>query len=84
MVKSAAKRGGIKNLAPHDLRRYAESGIVAAPVHGYAIWRGGEVEQIQFLRGQASAQTTERYLGCYQKLSQAVNDNLGLEDIWRE
>jgi hypothetical protein len=28
----------------------------------------------------ASVQTTERYLGCKQKLSQAVNDNLGLED----
>jgi hypothetical protein len=40
---------------------------------------GGEVEQIQFLLGHASVQTTERYLGCKQKLSQAVNDNLGLE-----
>jgi len=41
---------------------------------------GGELEQIQFLLGHASVQTTERYLGCKQKLSQAVNDNLGLED----
>jgi hypothetical protein len=29
--------------------------------------------------GHASVQTTERYLGCKQKLSQAVNHNLGLE-----
>jgi hypothetical protein len=28
----------------------------------------------------ASVQTTERYLGCKQKLRHAVNDNLGLED----
>ena len=52
----------------------------AAPVHGYAIWRAENFEQIQFLLGHASVQTTERYLGCKQKLSQAVNDNLGLED----
>jgi integrase len=37
-------------------------------------------QQIQFLLGHASVQTTERYLGCKQKLSQSVNDNLGLED----
>jgi site-specific recombinase XerD len=41
---------------------------------------GGELEQIQFLLGQASVETTKRYLGCKQKLSRAVNDNLGLED----
>jgi integrase len=41
---------------------------------------GGEREQIQFLLGHASVQTTERYLGRKQRLSQAVNDNLGLED----
>jgi hypothetical protein len=41
---------------------------------------GRELEQIQFLRGHALVQTTERYLGCKQKLSQAVNDHLGLED----
>ena len=33
-----------------------------------------------FLLGHASVETTERYLGCRQKLSHAVNDNLGLED----
>jgi hypothetical protein len=40
----------------------------------------GELEQIRFLLGHASVETTERYLGCKQKLSHAVNDNLGLED----
>jgi len=41
---------------------------------------GGELVQIQFLLARPSVQTTERYLGCQQKHSQAVNDNLGLED----
>jgi site-specific recombinase XerD len=70
VVKAAAKRADIKNLAPHDLRR-----TCARLCH----LAGGELEQIQFLLGHASVQTTERYLGCKQKLSQAVIDNLGLE-----
>src|SRR5712664_1201688 len=70
IVKAAAKRACIKDLAPHDLRR-----TCARLCH----LAGGELEQIQFLLGHASVQTTERYLGCKQKLSQAVNDNLGLE-----
>jgi site-specific recombinase XerD len=71
VVKAAAKRADIKNLAPHDLRR------TCARLRHPA---GGELEQIQFLRGNASVQTTERYLGSKQRLSQAVNDKLGLED----
>jgi site-specific recombinase XerD len=71
VVKAAAKRADIKNLAPHDLRR-----TCARLCH----LAGGELDQIQFLLGHVSVQTTERYLGCKQKLSQAVNDNLGLED----
>jgi integrase len=72
VVKAAAKCADIKNLAPHDLRR-----TCARLCH----LAGGELEQIQFLLGHASVQTTGHYLGCKQKLSQAVNDNLGLEDI---
>ena len=71
MVRAAAKRADIKNLAPHDLRRACARLCRLA---------GGELEQIQFLLGHASVQTTERYLGCKQRLSQAVNDKLGLED----
>jgi len=40
---------------------------------------GGELEQIQFLLGHVSVQTTEKYLGCKQRLREAVNDRIGIE-----
>ena len=72
VVKAAARRAGILSLAPHDLRR-----TCARLCH----LAGGELEQIQFLLGHVSIQTTERYLGCKQKLHHAVNDQLGLEGV---
>lgn len=71
IVKAAAISAGIENLAPHDLRR-----TCARLCH----LAGGELEQIQFLLGHASVQTTERYLGCKQKLRHGVSDAIGLED----
>jgi integrase len=70
IVKAAAAEADIPNLAPHDLRR-----ICARLCH----LAGGELDQIQFLLGHVSIQTTERYLGCKQKLRYAVNDKMGLE-----
>ena len=70
VVRAAAARAGIDKLAPHDLRR-----TCARLCH----LAGGELEQIQFLLGHVSVQTTERYLGCKQKLRCAVNDRLGIE-----
>jgi integrase len=67
VVKDCATRVGIKSLAPHDLRRTCARLCHAA---------GGELEQIQFLLGHASVQTTERYIGCKQDLCRAVNDLL--------
>jgi site-specific recombinase XerD len=70
IVRDAASSCGIGGIAPHDLRR-----TCARLCH----LAGGELEQIQFLLGHVSVQTTERYLGCKQRLQNAVNDHLGLE-----
>jgi site-specific recombinase XerD len=70
VVRAAARRAGIEKLAPHDLRR-----TCARLCHR----AGGELDQIQFLLGHVSIQTTERYLGCKQRLRCAVNDRLGIE-----
>ena len=41
--------------------------------------RQSTVDEIQFLLGHVSIQTTERYLGCKQKLRFAVNGRMGIE-----
>ena len=71
VVKEAASRAGIERLAPHDLRRRTCARLCHLA--------SGELDQIQFLLGHVSIQTTERYLGCKQRLSRAVNDKLGIE-----
>ena len=65
VVRTCCERVGLDHIAPHDLRR-----TCAKLCHD----RGGELEQIQFLLGHASVQTTERYLGCKQNLGHPVND----------
>ena len=65
VVKTCCERAGLEHIAPHDLRR-----TCAKLCHS----SGGELEQIQFLLGHASVQTTERYLGCKQNLGHPVND----------
>lgn len=70
IVREAAVNSGIGMIAPHDLRR-----TCARLCHQ----NGGELEQIQFLLGHVSVQTTERYLGCKQRLQNAVNDFMCLE-----
>ena len=70
IVREAASRAGTEKLAPHDLRRTCARLCYLA---------GGELEQIQFLLGHVSIQTTERYLGCKQRLRCAVNDRMGIE-----
>ena len=59
VVKHYAKKLGIAKLAPYDLRR-----LCAKLCHSH----GGQLEQIQFLLGHVSVQTTERYLGCKQRI----------------
>jgi hypothetical protein len=69
-VKANARRCGLPTVAPHDLRR-----TCARLCHQ----AGGQLEQIQFLLGHISIQTTERYLACKQRFRDAVNDHIGLE-----
>jgi integrase len=69
-VKDSAKKADIPNLAPHDLRRTCARLCQTA---------GGELEQIQFLLGHVSIQTTERYLGSKQRIRCAVDDHIGIE-----
>ena len=72
VVKDCAKEAGLGNLAPHDLRR-----TCARLCHS----AGGELDQIQFLLGHGSVQTTEKYLGCTQRFAGAVNDRIGIEPV---
>ena len=70
VVKQYAAKVGLARIAPHDLRRSCARLCHAA---------GGEIEQIQFLLGHVSVQTTEKYLGSKQRLREAVNDRIGIE-----
>jgi site-specific recombinase XerD len=70
VVKHYARMLGLTKLAPHDLRRSCARLCHAS---------GGELEQIQFLLGHVSVQTTEKYLGCKQRFREAVNDKIGIE-----
>jgi integrase len=69
VVRNCCKAAGLDHIAPHDMRR-----TCAKLCHS----GGGELEQIQFLLGHASVQTTERYLGCKQNLGHPVNDRFTL------
>jgi site-specific recombinase XerD len=70
VVKQYARELGVAQLAPGDLRRSCAKLCHAS---------GGELEQIQFLLGHVSVQTTELYLGCEQRIRGAVNDCIGIE-----
>jgi integrase len=69
-VREDARKAGIERLARHDLRRTCAR-----------LWHasGGELEQIQFLLGHISIQTTERDLGCKQRIRAGVNDRIDIE-----
>ena len=71
VTKYARQAGLVDKLAPHDMRRTCAKLCRES---------GGDLEQIQFLLGHASIQTTERYLGSRQNLKEAVNDRLGLDE----
>ena len=68
VVESSAREIGVEHFGAHDLRRTCAKLCRKS---------GGDLEQIKFLLGHTSIQTTERYLGSEQDLAVAVNDNLG-------
>src|SRR3984885_2348475 len=69
VVEQSSKQIGIEHFGAHDLRRTCAKLCRKS---------GGDLEQIKFLLGHSSIQTTERYLGSEQEVAVAVNDNLGL------
>jgi integrase len=69
LVEQSSKEIGIEHFGAHDLRRTCAK---------LCRKNGGDLEQIKFLPGHSSIQTTERYLGSEQEIAVAVNDNLGL------
>jgi integrase len=69
VVEQSSKQIGIEHFGAHDLRRTCAKLCRKS---------GGDLEQIKFLLGHPSIQTTERYLGSEQEIAVAVNDNLGL------
>ncbi len=68
VVTESAKQIGIERFGAHDLRRTCAKLCRKA---------GGDLEQIKFLLGHSSIQTTERYLGSEQEIAVAVNDSIG-------
>jgi len=69
IVEQSSTQIGIEHFGAHDLRRTCAK---------LCRKNGGDLEQIKFLLGHSSIQTTEKYLGSDQEIAVAVNDNLGL------
>jgi integrase len=72
VVEQAAKEIGIEHFGVHDLRRTCAK---------ICRKNGGDLEQIKFLLGHASIQTTERYLGTEQRLPSPSTTTWGYESI---
>ena len=69
VVVTSAKAIGIEGFGPHDARRTCAK---------LCRKQGGKLEQIQFMLGHESIETTAIYTACGQEIAVAVNDNLGL------
>ena len=68
VVVTAAQVIGIEGFGPHDARRTCAK---------LCRKQGGKLEQIQFLLGHESIETTAIYTACEQEIAVAVNDGLG-------
>jgi integrase len=69
VVVTSAKAIGIEGFGPHDARRTCAK---------LCRKKGGKLEQIQFMLGHESIETTAIYTACEQEFAVAVNDGLGL------
>jgi len=69
VVVTSARAIGIEGFGPHDARRSCAK---------LCRKRGGKLEQIQFMLGHESIETTAVYTACEQEIAVAVNDGLGL------
>jgi integrase len=69
VVVTSAKAIGIEGFGPHDARRSCAK---------LCRKKGGTLEQIQFMLGHESIETTAIYTACEQEIAVAVNDGLGL------
>ena len=74
IIEQSSKHIGIEHFGAHDLRRTCAK---------FCRKSGGDLEQIKFLLGHASIQTTERYLGSEQEIVGAVNDNLAAKPLYK-
>lgn len=68
VVVTSAKAIGIEGFGPHDARRSCAK---------LCRKQGGKLEQIQFMLGHESIETTAIYTACEQEFDIAVNDGLG-------
>ena len=71
-----------RSTSGNSIRRPDRGGPFHLAEIAYECWMcrkaGGDLEQVKFLLGHSSIQTTERYLGSDQEIAIAVNDSLGL------
>jgi integrase len=67
IVQKAAEKINVAKFSPHDLRRTCAR---------LCFVRGADLQQIQYMLGHASIETTQRYLGTVQDLRHAPNDKL--------
>lgn len=69
VVVTSARSIGIEGFGPHDARRTCAK---------LCRKKGGKLEQIQYMLGHESIETTAIYTACQQEIAVAVNDGLGL------
>ena len=68
VVVTSARAIGIAGFGPHDARRTCAK---------LCRKQGGRLEQIQYMLGHESIETTAIYTACEQEIAVAVNDSLG-------